>query len=98
VGADADMTLFDPAKVIDRATYQQPTLTSAGIPYVIVGGVPVVDRGQIVPTASPGKGVLSSPRLALKLVRQPLAHVRYWRKADIGRAVRRTDCPPPLCV
>jgi hypothetical protein len=61
VGADADLTLFDPAKVIDRATYQKPTLTSAGIPYVIVGGVPVVDRGQIVPTAYPGKGVLSGP-------------------------------------
>lgn len=60
VGADADLTLFDPATVIDRATYQNPTLTSAGIPYVIVGGVPVVDRGQIVPAAYPGKGVLSA--------------------------------------
>ena len=60
VGADADLTLFDPATVTDRATYQNPTLISAGIPYVIVGGVPVVDQGQIVPTAYPGKGVLSS--------------------------------------
>ena len=59
VGADADLTLFDPATVIDRATYQQPTLTSAGIPYVIVGGVPVVDGGKIVPTAYPGKGIKS---------------------------------------
>jgi hypothetical protein len=30
-------------------------------PYVIVGGVPVVDRGQIVLAAYPGKGVLSGP-------------------------------------
>ena len=59
VGADADLTLFDPATVTDRATYQHSTLTSLGIPYVIVGGVPVVDQGQIVPTAYPGKGVLS---------------------------------------
>jgi imidazolonepropionase-like amidohydrolase len=59
VGADADLTLFDPVTVTDRATYQQPTLTSAGIPYVIVGGVPVVDRGKIVAAVHPGKGVLS---------------------------------------
>ena len=61
VGADADLTLFDPATVTDRATYQHPTLTSAGIPYVIVGGVPVVDRGQIVRSAYPGEGVFSGP-------------------------------------
>jgi hypothetical protein len=59
VGADADLTLFDPATVIDRATYRQPTLPSAGIPFVIVGGTPVVDHGQIVKTAYPGKGVMS---------------------------------------
>jgi imidazolonepropionase-like amidohydrolase len=59
VGADADLTLFDPDKVIDRATYAHPILTSAGIPYVIVGGVPVVEAGEIVKTAFPGKGVTS---------------------------------------
>lgn len=59
VGADADLTLFDPMTVTDRATYQNPTLTSAGIPFVIVGGVPVVDRGKIVPAAYPGKGIKS---------------------------------------
>ena len=59
VGADADLTLFDPATVTDRATYQTPTLTSAGIAYVIVGGVPVVDRGRIVASVHPGKGVMS---------------------------------------
>ncbi len=55
VGADADPTLFDPATVIDRATYQRPALTSAGIPYVIVGGVPVVDGGRIVGSPIPAK-------------------------------------------
>jgi len=59
VGADADLTLFDPATVIDRATYQEPTRTSFGIPYVIVGGVPVVDRSRLVGTVYPGKGVKS---------------------------------------
>jgi imidazolonepropionase-like amidohydrolase len=59
VGADADLTLFDPATVVDRATYRKPTVPSAGIPYVIVGGVPVVDKGEIVQAAFPGKGVRS---------------------------------------
>jgi N-acyl-D-aspartate/D-glutamate deacylase len=59
VGADADLSLFDPAKVVDRATYSHPTLPSAGIPYVIVGGTPVVERGEIVKTAFPGQGVRS---------------------------------------
>jgi hypothetical protein len=45
--------------VLDRASYRQPTLTSIGIPYVIVDGVPVVDYGKIVQSAYPGKGVKS---------------------------------------
>jgi dihydroorotase len=57
VGADADLTLFDPATVIDRATFGTPTLASAGIPYVMVGGTLVVDRGGIVATALPGRAV-----------------------------------------
>ena len=61
VGADADLTLFDPTTVIDRATYRRPTDTSAGIPYVIVAGVPVVDRGEIVREAYPGRGVRGRP-------------------------------------
>lgn len=56
VGADADLTVFDPATVIDRATYEDATLPSAGIPYVIVGGQPVVDGGQLT-SARPGRAI-----------------------------------------
>jgi N-acyl-D-aspartate/D-glutamate deacylase len=59
VGADADITIFDPARVIDRATYAKPTTPSDGIPYVLVGGVVIVDRGQIVADVHPGKGIRS---------------------------------------
>ena len=56
VGADADLTIFDPATVIDRATYEDATIPSAGIPYVIVGGQLVVDGGTIT-SARSGRGI-----------------------------------------
>lgn len=57
VGADSDITIFDAATVIDRATYQKPNQTSAGIRYVIVNGVPVVSEGQLIPDAKPGQAI-----------------------------------------
>ena len=54
VGADADLTIFDPATVIDRASYENPSLLSAGIEYVIVNGVVVVERGALVDGVHPG--------------------------------------------
>jgi N-acyl-D-amino-acid deacylase len=47
VGAFADLTLFDPRTVCDRATFQDPVQTPVGIPHVIVNGVPVVRNGQL---------------------------------------------------
>jgi dihydroorotase len=55
-GADADLTIFDPATVIDRATYGDATIPSQGIPFVIVGGVVVVDGGNVT-TARPGRAI-----------------------------------------
>jgi N-acyl-D-amino-acid deacylase len=40
-GYKADLVLFDPATVIDRSTFQQPQIISAGIKTVFVNGVPV---------------------------------------------------------
>ena len=56
VGADADLTVFDPATVIDRSTYEDATIPAAGIPYVIVGGQVVVDSGQVT-SARPGRAI-----------------------------------------
>lgn len=56
VGADADITIFDPATVIDRATYEDASIPSAGIPFVIVGGQVVVDGGRIT-SVRPGRGI-----------------------------------------
>jgi N-acyl-D-aspartate/D-glutamate deacylase len=57
VGADADVTVFDPARVTDRATFEKPAQYSEGIPYVVVNGTPVVERGELVAGALPGKAV-----------------------------------------
>ena len=57
IGADADLTVFDPATVIDRATYTAPTTPSAGIPHVIVNGEFVVRDGAIVKGAAPGRAI-----------------------------------------
>jgi dihydroorotase len=62
-GADADLTVFDPATVIDRATFEAPTTPSAGIPHVLVNGVFVVRDGELVKGARPGRAVRIAPAL-----------------------------------
>ena len=62
VGADADIVVFDAAKVIDRATYENPRLTSVGFRHVIVGGMPLIESGELVRSATPGKPVRGPTR------------------------------------
>jgi N-acyl-D-aspartate/D-glutamate deacylase len=56
-GADADLTVFDPAAVTDRATFTNPAQYSAGIRHVIVSGVPVVSDGKLREGVLPGKAL-----------------------------------------
>lgn len=44
-GYAADLVLFDPAKVGDAATFEQPHAYATGFPYVLVNGVPVLEAG-----------------------------------------------------
>lgn len=55
VGADADMVVFDPQTVIDKATFDEPLQYSSGIPFVLVNGVAVVKNGQLVDGVLPGR-------------------------------------------
>jgi dihydroorotase len=57
VGSDADIVIFNPTTVLDRATYQQPKQAPEGIPFVLVNGVPVVRKGAVVPNVAPGVGI-----------------------------------------
>jgi dihydroorotase/N-acyl-D-amino-acid deacylase len=59
-GMAADLTLFDPASVGDLATFSAPHQYPAGIPWVIVNGVVVVEQGRFT-SHRPGK-VLRRPR------------------------------------
>ena len=57
VGADADITIFDSSRVLDRSTYREPSLPAVGIQHVIVNGVSVVANGQAVEGVAPGRAV-----------------------------------------
>jgi len=48
-GAFADITVFDPARVRDRATFEQPNQYPEGVAYVVVNGQLEVDGGQRTP-------------------------------------------------
>jgi N-acyl-D-aspartate/D-glutamate deacylase len=57
-GADADVVIFDPQTVTDRATYQHPMETSLGVEYLLVGGAVLVDKGKLMEGVFPGKAIL----------------------------------------
>ena len=58
-GMWADVVLFDPKRVRDLATFENPNQLSEGMQYVLVNGVPVVDGAKMT-NALPGK-VLRGP-------------------------------------
>ena len=53
-GMAADITIFDPKTVSDKATFQAPLQYPVEIPYVVVNGVVVIDQGQHT-GAKPGR-------------------------------------------
>ena len=48
VGAFADVVVFDPDQVHDRAGWEHPREVASGIPWVAIGGNWVVDQGLYV--------------------------------------------------
>lgn len=57
VGADADISVFDPATVIDKSTFQNAAVYSEGFRYVLVNGTFVVRNGMLQEGVNPGKGI-----------------------------------------
>lgn len=58
VGCDADITIFDPDTVIDKATYEKGLAFSHGIKHVLVNGIPVVSDGKTVSNTFPGRPIV----------------------------------------
>ena len=57
VGADADITIFNPNTVIDKATFEEGLKFSEGIEYVMVNGNFVLKNGKTVANIFPGQAV-----------------------------------------
>jgi len=94
VGADADLAIFDPAIVIDRATFEQPAQYSEGIRHVLVGGIFVVRDEKIVEGVKPGKAVRRPLRDQKRLLEQlffgqsqNVAQKRLLQKSTSGNEV-----------
>ncbi|MBA3302498.1 MAG: amidohydrolase family protein, partial [Acidimicrobiia bacterium] len=60
VGADADITVFDPATVADRADLADPSQESVGIDWVLVGGQAVKTPDGLQRDVLPGRAVRRS--------------------------------------
>jgi N-acyl-D-aspartate/D-glutamate deacylase len=59
VGADADISVFDANRVIDKATFENPAQYSEGFRYVMVDGTFVVRDGKLQEGVAPGRGILA---------------------------------------
>ena len=63
-GMWADIVIFDPATIRDLASFENPNQLSQGMEYVLVNGVPVIERGRMT-GALPGR-VLRGPGYKLE--------------------------------
>ena len=59
-GMYADITIFDPNTVCDRATFEKANQTATGIQHVLVNGVPVLRQGKVT-GARPGRALRHTP-------------------------------------
>ncbi|UOM37246.1 amidohydrolase family protein [Acuticoccus sp. I52.16.1] len=57
VGCDADVVVFDPETLADRATFADMTAPSRGVEALLVGGIPVIADGRLDPAARPGRAM-----------------------------------------
>lgn len=56
-GMDADIIVFDPYTVADKATFTEPNQTAEGMKYVFVNGSLVIEKGELNTDIFPGKPI-----------------------------------------
>ena len=61
-GRDADLVVFDPQTIADRATEEEPSEPSVGVRYLVVAGTAVVQGGAISPNVAPGRAIVAHGR------------------------------------
>ena len=59
IGADADVTIFNPNTIIDRSTIADPAQESVGVEYVFVNGVEVRNPAGTLDNVFPGTAIRS---------------------------------------
>jgi N-acyl-D-aspartate/D-glutamate deacylase len=59
-GADADIVVFDPATISDRATFEMLMASSVGVRELLVGGTVLIDDGKLVQNLYPGKAIVGT--------------------------------------
>ena len=89
-GMAADVAVFNPATVIDRATYENPGVRSEGIEFVIVNGVVALDGGE--PTgARSGKALFRSTDMPSRPLNDGERELRVPRTSTSGGQYVRID-------
>ena len=86
-GMAADITVFDPASVIDRATYEEPARLSEGIRYVLVNGVVALANGKVT-GAQPGRLLMRTAHMPSRPMNAAAAARRLSLKGTINATVR----------
>ncbi len=56
-GMDADIVVFDPEKISDVGTYEQPNQPAIGVNNLLVNGVAVISNGELIEKSAPGQPI-----------------------------------------
>ncbi len=65
-GADADIVVFDPQTISDKATFERPMEPSVGVHYLLVDGTVLIDDGKMKPDVYPGRALVGPRASALQ--------------------------------
>jgi N-acyl-D-glutamate deacylase len=57
VGMDADIVVFEPETIADKATYEDANQPAVGVQTVLVNGVAVVAGGELILDENPGRPI-----------------------------------------